>query len=396
MKKLVALLLVLSLVACLFVGCSKDDKASDTPADDQNTEEAPETDQPEENTEVDQPEENTEPASGLADLGGKISFITDTGNIDDHSFNQYSYEGVTKFGEANGIETAYYRPTEDTDQARIDAINQAITDGSKVVVMAGYLFGPAVYQCATEHSDVRFLALDVSAGDLGEGSTAPSNLALITYKEEQAGYLAGYAAVKAGYTQLGFLGGIDVPAVVRYGYGFVQGADAAAAEDSVEGVNIKYWYSGSFSATDDIQTKMNGWYTEGTEVVFSCGGGIYSSAVNAADANDGYVIGVDVDQSGESDRIITSAMKALSNSVQVALTSCGENGWEWPADYAGQEKKLGAAEGCVGLPMETSKLGDFDQAAYDALFASITDGSLTISDAIDVQPTVTAITVDYQ
>jgi len=140
----------------------------------------------------------------------------------------------------------------------------------------------------------------------------------ILYREEQAGYLAGYAAVMDGYTKLGFLGGMAVPAVVRYGYGYVQGADAAAQKLGLApgSVEIKYWYSGVFAPNDDIKTKMSGWYTEGTEVVFACGGGIYLSATAAADAAGGKVIGVDVDQSAESPTIITSAMKDLTEVSQ--------------------------------------------------------------------------------
>ena len=264
----------------------------------------------------------------------KLAFITDTGNIDDHSFNQYSYEGVTSFAEANGFEANYFRPADDSDADRIDAITQAVNDGAKVVVMAGYLFAPALYTVQEQFPDVQFLALDVGTTDmLGAGGVDTSaadfniedyniadyvgdNVALITYQEEQAGYLAGYATVKDGYTKLGFLGGIAVPAVVRYGYGFVQGAEAAAEEMGVD-VSMKYWYSGSFTANDDIKARMDSWYADGTEVIFSCGGGIYSSAISAAEAsaNGGKIIGVDVDQSADGEMVITSATKALALSL---------------------------------------------------------------------------------
>ena len=387
MKKLLALLLAVAMVACLFAGCTNNDveetKGTDAPATEPATD--PATEAP----------TNEEPAN--IDASMKVAFVTDVGNIDDHSFNQYTYEGVTTFGANYGIDCTYYKPSEDTDQARIDAINQAITDGYKTIVMAGYLFGPACAQAAADHPDVNFLALDVSAGDLGKNVTIPANVSLIIYKEEQAGYLAGYAAVKAGYKELGFLGGMSVPAVVRYGYGFVQGADAAAVEDGVD-VNIKYWYCGGFGPTDEIAAKMDSWYTEGTEVVFACGGGIYLSCLSAAEANEGLMIGVDVDQSNISDCIITSAMKALSNSVQLALTACGENGWTWPEAYAGTCQSLGAAEDCVGLPMANSKLGAFDEAAYETLFAAILDGSVAIDDNSDPEthPETAKVVVDWQ
>ncbi len=391
MKKLVALLLALAMVACLFAGCASNDKETTTETPTETT-----TETPTEPTETSETTESTDDNTGAVDPSMKVAFVTDVGNIDDHSFNQYTYEGITTFAEENSVDCTYYKPAEDTDQARIDAINQAIADGYNTVVMAGYLFGPATASCAAEHPEVNFLALDVSAGDLGTDSI-PSNVSLIVYKEEQAGYLAGYAAVKAGYTELGFLGGMSVPAVVRYGYGFVQGADAAAVEDNVD-VNIKYWYSGSFGPTDEIAAKMDSWYTEGTEVVFACGGGIYLSCQSAAEANEGLMIGVDVDQSNVSDTIITSAMKALSNSVRMALTAVGTNGLVWPDAYAGTCQSLGAKEDCVGLPMESSKLGDFDEAAYETLFQQIVDGTVTIDDTSDPEqhPTTQKVVVDWQ
>lgn len=391
MKKLVALLLALAMVACLFAGCASNDKETTTETPTETT-----TESTTESTATSETTESTDDNTGTVDPSMKVAFVTDVGNIDDHSFNQYTYEGITTFAEENSVDCTYYKPAEDTDQARIDAINQAIADGYNTVVMAGYLFGPATASCAAEHPEVNFLALDVSAGDLGT-ETIPSNVSLIVYKEEQAGYLAGYAAVKAGYTELGFLGGMSVPAVVRYGYGFVQGADAAAVEDNVD-VNIKYWYSGSFGPTDEIAAKMDSWYTEGTEVVFACGGGIYLSCQSAAEANEGLMIGVDVDQSNVSDTIITSAMKALSNSVRMALTAVGTNGLVWPEAYAGTCQSLGAKEDCVGLSMESSKLGDFDEAAYETLFQQIVDGTITIDDTSDPEkhPTTQKVVVDWQ
>ena len=335
-----------------------------------------------------------------------VAFVTDVGNIDDHSFNQYSYEGVTKFCEANGLKANYYRPSEDSDPARLDAMETAINDGAKAVVMAGFLFGPSLRQAQEKYPDVQFLALDVSSFDMTDKDEngAPvgdpvinANTALITYKEEQAGYLAGYAAVAGGYTDLGFLGGMAVPAVVRYGQGFVQGADAAAKELGTT-ANIKYWYSGSFVPTDDIKAKMDGWYADGTKAVFACGGGIYSSAVDAAVANDGKVIGVDVDQSSFSDAIITSATKGLSESVQLALADCMANSWKWSDKFAAKETTLGAAENAVSLPMANTKIAGFDQAKYDAMFAGMVDGSIVVDNnsAADAKFAVTTVTVDYQ
>ena len=337
-----------------------------------------------------------------------IAFVTDVGNIDDQSFNQYTWQGVQDFCEANGLAANYYRPTEDSDAARIEQVDNAVTDGAQVVVMAGYLFASTLYDVQSRYPDIAFLALDVSTDDMkgaaGAGDDADvseyvtTNTALITYKEEQAGYLAGYAAVADGYTQLGFLGGMAVPAVIRYGYGFVQGAEAAATELGVEGVNIRYWYSGTFEASDEIVSTMDSWYSTGTEVVFACGGQVGNSCAAAAETNNGKMIGVDVDQSNLGDFVVTSAMKALANSVNVALTDCMANDWTWSEAYAGQQSVLGAAEDCVGLPMETSQFTTFTQEQYDTLFQEIVDGTLVVDDSFDqnVTPAVSAITVSYE
>ena len=324
-----------------------------------------------------------------------VAFVTDVGNIDDQSFNQYTWQGVKDFCAANNLNANYYRPTEDSDSARLEQMDNAVNDGAKAIVVAGYLFEGSIAEAQTKYPDVQFVVLDVSS--LGKAETG-KNVALITYREEQVGYLAGYAAVYDGYKKLGFLGGMAVPAVIRYGYGFVQGAEAAAKEIGATDVSINYWYSGDFKATDEVKTKMDSWYSAGTEVVFACGGPVCQSCDAAAQANGGKMIGVDVDQSGQFDTVVTSAMKALANSVNLALTDSMNNGWKFTEAYAGKETVLGAAEDCVGLPMETSKFTKFTQEQYDTLYKSIVDGSLVIDASfdVDVHPEVSAITVDYQ
>lgn len=384
MKKALALILAL-VMALAVVGCAQPAPAPAAPAPESPASQEPAPAAPAE------PAEPAAPAEGTYE----IALVTDVGNIDDKSFNQGSWEGVVAYAEANGKTYNYYRPTEDSDAARIESINGAIDKGAKVIVMPGYLFGPSVIAVQDEHPDVMFLGIDIGLGDVPEPK---SNVALVTYQEEQAGYFAGYAAVKDGYTKLGFLGGMAVPAVVRFGYGFVQGANDAAKElGNVGDVEIKYWYCDSFAPSDDIKTKMSGWYTEGTEVVFSCGGGIYLSAVGAAEEAGAKVIGVDVDQAGESELIITSAMKELKQSVQVALGALYDNGGTWPAEYAGVENKLGAAQNCVGLPTaaESWRLSTYTVDEYNALFEQVKSGAVAISADIDNAPAVD-VAVDYQ
>ena len=194
-----------------------------------------------------------------------------------------------------------------------------------------------------------FIAVDVSAGDLG-GVDAQQNLYCAVFGEEQAGYLAGYAVVKDGYTKLGFLGGMAVPAVQRYGYGFVQGANAAAVELGTP-IEINYTYGGQFFGDANITAKMEGWYTTGTEIVFACGGGIYTSAVEAALKSKAYVVGVDVDQHyiGEKavaengyNPFVTSAMKGLKEATVSALGKFFDGTW---ADIGGKVETLNLQAG---------------------------------------------------
>ncbi len=337
----------------------------------------------------------------------KVAMITDYGDITDQSFNQTTYEACKAFAEANGVDFQYFKPAGDNTADRVAMIESAIDQGYNVIVMPGYAFGAAIAETASNFSDVKFIALDVSAGDLGEGFVVPANLYCAVYQEELCGYMAGYAAVKLGYKNLGFLGGMAVPAVQRYGYGFVQGVDAAAAELKLTDVKLNYAYGNQFFGDADITAAMDTWYAGGTEVVFACGGGIYTSAVDAAKKVEGAkVIGVDVDQAGvianyaagegaDAATIegykaltVTSAMKGLYPATYDTLTDVIVNGnWE---KYSAKIDTLGLvsaddpAANYVQIPLESTQWADgaFTQDDYKALVKAMFDGTLTVSNDI--------------
>ena len=340
---------------------------------------------------------STEATSEAAASGSKtdVAFVTDVGNIDDQSFNQYTWQGVQDFCSANSLNANYYRPTEDSDAARLEQMDNAVNDGAKAVVVAGYLFGSSIAEAQAKYPDVEFLALDVSTVDLGD--TAPAeNTALITYKEEQAGYLAGYAAVYDGYKELGFLGGMAVPAVIRYGYGWLQGARDAAKELGVE-VECNYTYAGQFNPDASITAKMEGWYTNGTEIVFACGGGIYASAVEAANIHGAKVVGVDVDQSYIDACIVTSAMKGLQNVTETILADLEAGKWE--STYGGKFITYSLSEGdYVGIPTAESswRFNNFTMEQYEAVHAKLMSGEIVVDNNSDnVNPEIEGITVNY-
>ncbi|MBQ3078696.1 MAG: BMP family ABC transporter substrate-binding protein [Clostridia bacterium] len=342
----------------------------------------------------------------------KIALVTDVGTIDDESFNQACWQGVEAFATANNIPYIYYQPAADSTDARLVSIDQAIAEGANVIVMPGYLFGTALMEVQEVYPEVTFLAIDVGAGDMTYDyvnyEVPTANSVCITFAEEQAGFLAGYAAVKDGYTKLGFLGGMAVPAVIRYGYGFVQGADKAAQEMGVE-IEINYTYGGQFFGDANITAKMEGWYAGGTQIVFACGGGIYTSAVEAATKNNGMVIGVDVDQhyigekgiaNGEYNYnpFVTSAMKGLQNVTETLLAEFVAGNW---ANYGGQFINYSLAQGdYVGLPTAEDSwcFKTFTAAEYETLKAAIKDGSVVVDNSSDdaVKPAVSEkTTVNY-
>ncbi|MBE5783367.1 MAG: BMP family ABC transporter substrate-binding protein [Clostridiales bacterium] len=328
----------------------------------------------------------------------KIALVTDVGTIDDESFNQACWQAVEAYAKANNLEYTYYQPGADTTDARLMKIDQAVNEGATVIVMPGYLFGATLVTAQEDYPDVTFIAVDVAAGDLTLDYVTyvepTKNVVCLTFSEEQAGYLAGYAAVKDGYTKLGFLGGMAVPAVIRYGYGFVQGADKAAAEMGVQ-IEINYTYGGQFFGTPETTAKMEGWYSAGTEIVFACGGGIYTSAVEAANKYNAKVIGVDVDQYYIDECIVTSAMKGLQNVTETVLTEYFAGNW---ADYSGQIKNYSLQEGeYVGLPTAEGswRFNSFTVEEYNVIHDAVKDGTVVVSNDTEAAPVVTNSTVNY-
>lgn len=348
-------------------------------------------------------------ASSAAEGGEKIvkvALTCDTGTIDDESFNQACWAAVSSYMGRDDCQ--YYIPEADaSDEDRETMIRQAVNDGADVIVCVGYLYGASLAWAADQYPDVKFIAIDVTQGDIGTDAI-PANCYCITFKEEQAGYLAGYAIAKDGKTKLGFLGGMAVPAVIRYGYGFVQGADAAAAELG-QNIEINYFYGGQFYGDANITSRMEGWYSNGTQVVFACGGGIYTSAVEAALKNNGYVIGVDVDQNyiganGVADGtyaynpFITSAMKGLSEAVNTALADIEAGSW---GDIAASNGNFGLEDGdYVGLPTDADSWNfeSFTTDEYEEVKGKIKSGEITVDNSSDdaTKPTVSEFTtVNY-
>ena len=352
----------------------------------------------------------------------KVAMVTDSGDITDQSFNQMTYEACKAWGKENNIEFNYYKPQSDSDEARTASVDQAVADGANVIVLSGYVFAPTVIDESDLYPEVKFLALDVSAGDIcekgiGEGYDYnpdhynvtdyynEDNVYCCTYQEELSGFMAGYAAVMLGYRHLGFLGGMSVPAVNRYGYGYVQGADAAAKELGItDEVQVEYVCGGQFYGDADITAYMDTWYgSKGVEVVFACGGGIYTSAAEAAVKTGGKVIGVDSDQSATIDDYkegltVTSAMKGLQVTIDNVLDAILDNEWD---KYVGKIENLGMespdpAENYVQLPEETTQWdGTFTKEDYQKLVQRMYNGEYEVSSDSTTFPETEITATDY-
>lgn len=367
MKKTLALFLAFALSLTMLVGCgSPQPQSSATPT-------------PSESAPAEPSESATPEASGY-----ELALVTDLGTIDDKSFNQGAWEGLEKYAKENNLTYQYYQPSEGTNAAYLEAIDLAIKGGAKIVVTPGYLFEVPIYEAQTKYPEVHFILLD------GEPHTedyktykTEANVQPILYAEEEAGFLAGYAAVKDGFKKLGFMGGMAVPAVIRYGHGYLQGAEVAAQELGLsEGsIEVMYNYSGDFAASPEKQAKAAGWYESGTEIIFGCGGAVGNSVMAAAEAStDKWVIGVDVDQYAESPTVISSSMKMLGNSVYQALSSYYNDKWK-----GGKTLILNSKNDGVGLAMEHAKWRNFSKEDYAALYKAVQDGKYTINNKADIE-----------
>ena len=389
MKKFLALLLALVMVFAL-AACGEEPAPTESNAPVSGAPEsgAPESGAPETVDPNDIPD-NIEADSY------EIAFVTDVGQLHDKSFNEGTWNGVKLFATENGKTYKYYQPANDaeaTDDDRYEAMSQAVANGAKVVVCAGYLQEAALRRAAIDFPEVDFIFIDgyalyEDANDQnppeGQEHTSEilSNVAGVNFNEEQCGYLAGYAVVKDGFTQLGFSGGGGGTnaACCRYGYGFLQGASAAAEELGVDvTVNYSWQYGGSFQASPELKSMIAGWYANGTEIVFACGGSMFASISGAAGENDGYVIGVDVDQSGESDAVITSAMKGIDQAAILCLGHFYDGTW---TEVGGKTTTLGAKDDAVGLPTAESswRFETFTVEEYNTLLESIKDGTLVVN-----------------
>ena len=334
----------------------------------------------------------------------KVAMVTDFSDVNDASFNQACYEGAKEWCKQYDIKFNYYKPTSISLAERIKSIKLAIDRGYDVILCPGYALGEAIAEVAPKHPEVKFIGLDISEGDFPKDFKLTDNISVYNYHEEIAGYLAGYGAVKEGFRKLGYLGGMPAEQVIRFGYGYVQGIDEAAKELS-ENIDLQYVYGGQFFGDSEIHMHIDGWYkAKNTEIVFACGGSIYTSVALAAKENNGYMIGVDSDQRPIIDRdykpgmCITSAMKGIKQTVVAKLEELyKDNIWEKGINYLGLVSSENPELNYVQLPMDDWRMKNFTIENYKALVSDIMNGVKTVSADISKVPVVSEYThVNYE
>lgn len=353
--------------------------------------------------------------TGCSSEEATVALVTDAGTINDGSFNESAYNGIKEYCEANDVSYKYYQPVKATDEERWNSIQLAVRGGAKIVVLPGYLFNTIICDASIKFTEVKFLLLDgsyeddTSFGEVYDSTKTYDNVYCVNYHEEQSGFLAGYAAVQEGYTKLGFLGGMAVPAVIRFGYGFIQGAEAAAIDLGID-VTVNYYYAGHFEATLEATNKMKDWADNGTEVVFACGGGVWNSVKDAVTTTNGLkMIGVDVNQEDDGQFVITSAMKGLKDTVLTTLNTVFDDEWD---TVSGKIESLGLGNVVggvtyVGLPTDevSWRFESFTVEEYNKLVEDLQRGNYTVETTTDVPTSsntletilgLTKVTVSYQ
>ncbi|MGN1307070.1 MAG: BMP family protein [Faecousia sp.] len=318
----------------------------------------------------------------------RVALIAGDFSAGDHAMCQSIREGIDDY--CAGMDYADYQPTGDSTYERMNAMEQAVSDGYNVLILPGWGYADAIVELQARYPEVCFVGLDM----YGEEAPLAENACILNFNETVAGYLAGYAAVAEGYEQLGFLGDTAVPQMIRYGYGFMQGADAAAADFARENVCLRYTYCNSFSAEDTAKLTAKDWFGSGTQVVLACTDATAAAAAEVAAATGNRLIGTDysisaAQEQGE-DVSLTSAVKDYAAAVRYVLTAIESGAW---AELGGKTTELD--ESFVGLPTDEWRFTNFTREDYETLLSDLRAGKRVVSSDLDAAPEVN-IEVQYE
>ena len=316
----------------------------------------------------------------------KVGMMTDSGTIDDKSFNQGTWEGIERYKEENGtIETQYIKPGGEATQDYLEAADNLLAKGNELIIAPGFKFEEAIGKLQAENPETKFVILDGEPkGGVAENSVG------ICFAEQEAGFLAGIAAALETKTgKVGFIGGMVIPAVQKFGYGFVTGVAYANANLGTNVEVADYLYNGTFYDVSGGQAQAGGMYDKGIDIIFVAAGGVGNGViaegkVRAEAGDDVYVIGVDVDQyedgiiSDGSSVILTSAIKRIDNAAYDKIDELVNGTFT-----GGQVITMDAKNDGVGLPAENPNLSEATQQAADEAFELIKNGTIVVPTELD-------------
>ncbi|NLD20448.1 MAG: BMP family ABC transporter substrate-binding protein [Clostridiales bacterium] len=326
--------------------------------------------------------------NSTSDSKSEIAMIVDESGVDDGSFNQTAWEKIEEFSGETDRTCTYYTAKKGEKESYLKLIDKAVKKDAKLIVVSGSSFETAVFAAQTTYPKVDFLLIDGVPHDENNVYSTAENTIAVIFAEEEAGFLAGYAAVKDGYKKLGFMGGQQIPPVKRYGYGFVQGAAYACGEEEQK-IELRYAYTDTFEESKEVRNLAESWYKEGTKVIFACGGAMGKSVMRAAEDKGGKTIGVDVDQSGMSDTVITSAKKGIANAVSTVLKEYGNDMFVGGIAFNYTAKNKG-----VALEMENAGFKKFTEEDYKKIFKKLKKGEIELKKDTEVKA-ITDITGDW-
>lgn len=319
--------------------------------------------------------------TGINEPISKIALITGVQELVFDHTNESVWNGIVSCAETNNIEYAYYRP-ESYDESEITAqFEQAASEGAKVIIAVGDAFASTVAQQQNLHTDIKYILIDASGESLGKTA---ENTHCVMFRQEEAGYLAGYGAVKDGFRKLGFIGQRETETYATYGYGFVQGASDAAFEMD-EQISIGITYIDEYPDEDTAASVCDIWYNGGCEIIMVSANDVFvqKCAQKAVD-HFAYTVGVNNDQTYLADGLdynpfMTSALKGLEEVVDATLEMVLAGSWK--ENLGGRTVYYGLSNGnYVYLPEDSALwlFKDFTFEDYETVKNSIADGSVNV------------------
>ena len=317
----------------------------------------------------------------------KVGMVTDTGTIDDKSFNQGTWEGIKEAEKEFGLETTFMQPNGESESSYLTEIQNLYDSGYKFIVTPGYKFETAIYKAQSQYEDAKFVLIDGEPNDGKDNYLVADNTVAVYFAEEQSGFIAGVAAaVELKTGDFGFIGGMEIPSVKKFNYGFQQGV-AYANENYGTTVSLKnenIVYSGSFSDTALGQQLAAQMYDRGVKAIFAAAGGVGNGVITEAksrvvNGEEVWVIGVDSDQyadgiyEGNKSVVLTSAIKKIDEATYQMIEKQLND--EFPG---GETLRFDAANGGVGIPAENPNLSEDTVTKVNEVLEAIKSGDIVV------------------